>query len=555
MPKAQIASPTNQTAFPAPASFEIVARTIDIDGAVVNVSFFDGTNLLATVTNAPFQMDYLNVPAGSHLLSVQSTDQNGLTTTSEQVEVRVQPPNDNFAQRIVINGATTNWLADNSGATTEPGEYLPGGASGRTLWWSWTAPTNGTVTIDTAGFSASSGLAVMPAGAGLLANLPGTNGARANDVIIIGVGWGPPGPTSGPMVAIYTNATLADLGLCASNSGWFLTGSITINPTDGTATYNGEWYVLPSFAFPVSEGQTYQISLDGVNGSFGVASVNFSFTPAPLPPANDNFAERIMLLGASPSANGTTAGATREPGEPSDGADPNARTVWYSWTAPATGVVQANVSGDSSLALAFYVGTDLATLIPVTEGFDSASFYALAGTTYQIAIAGPDGLETSFTLSLVGPPSPPTLDASKTFRLANGAYQVFIVGATGQSFVVQASSDMQNWVTIRTDTLLSNSLEFIDVTAEKFAKRYYRVLPLDEVFNTEPLAILSAGMPVEGGFSLLLSGTPGQPFRLQASTNLLDWDDVTSGILTNQLFQFSDDATKFDRRFYRGLAQ
>jgi hypothetical protein len=36
---------------------------------------------------------------------------------------------------------------------------------------------------------------------------------------------------------------------------------------------------------------------------------------------------------------------------------------------------------------------------------------------------------------------------------------------------------------------------------------------------------------------------------------LLDWDDVTSGILTNQLIQFNDDTTKFEQRFYRGLPQ
>ena len=315
MPKAQIASPTNETAWPSPASFEIVARTIDIDGAVENVSFFDGTNLLATVTNAPFQMDYSNVPAGSHMLSVQSTDQNELTTTSEEVEVRVQPSNDNFAQRIAITGTMTNWMADNSGATTESGENLTGGASGRTLWWSWTAPTNGTVNIGASGFAPTSPATGTPGNPAAVSPSAMAKGVRANDVIITGPGWGPPGPTSGPLVAVYTNATLADLGLCASNSGWFFTGLVTIDPTTGIATYDGEWYVLPSFAFPVSEGQTCQISLDGVNGSFGVASVSLSFAPAPLPPANDDFSRRITLLGASPSTNGTTAGADPGTGE------------------------------------------------------------------------------------------------------------------------------------------------------------------------------------------------------------------------------------------------
>src|ERR1039457_2634440 len=231
MPKAQIASPTNETALPAPANFEIVARTIDIDGAVISVRFFDGTNLIGTVANPPFQMNYSNVPAGSHLLSVQSTDQNGLTSTSAHVEIRVQPPNDNFAQRIFLNGTMTNWVADNSGATTEPGEYLPGGATGRTLWWSWTGPTNGTVTIGTSGFSVPSVAAAL--------NSSAANGARPNDVIIIGPGpWGPPGPTTGPLLAIYTNSTVTNLSLCASNSGLYVGNDITIDPTNGAITYD-----------------------------------------------------------------------------------------------------------------------------------------------------------------------------------------------------------------------------------------------------------------------------------------------------------------------------
>ena len=39
------------------------------------------------------------------------------------------------------------------------------------------------------------------------------------------------------------------------------------------------------------------------------------------------------------------------------------------------------------------------------------------------------------------------------------------------------------------------------------------------------------------------------------STNLLDWVDVTSGVLTNQTLQFMDDATQFGQRFYRGSTQ
>jgi hypothetical protein len=549
MPRAQIACPTNGSAFPLPASFEIVARTIDIGGAVASVSFFDGTNLLGTVNHAPFQMDYLNVTPGSHLLSLQSMDVNGFTTTSEPVEVRVEPVNDNFAQRIVLSATTTNWVADNSGATTELGEVLPGGASGRTLWWSWTAPTNGTVLIGSTGFSAAATTATPTA----IPAVAATKGVSPNDIIITGPGWGPPGPTTGPLLAVYLNNCISNLSLCASNSGWFPTFE-EINPTNGIITYNGEWYVLPSLNFPVTQGQTYQISLDGVNGSFGSTSIAFSFSPAPVPPANDNFAAAAIISGSTLTITGTTVGATSQLGDPSSGVDPTDVTVWYSWTAAASGNVQVSVSANNSsgLNLGIYAGSSLWTLIPVAAGTGQISFYALAGTTYKIMVAGPSGSATEFSLALNGPAPPPSLSVT---RQPNGTYQIQVTGVVGQSFSIQASSDSVHWVTIRTDTLQGSYLDFVDTTDEGHPAQFYRLLLLDNVFNDLPFELFAPGSQ-PGVFSFNLTGSAGQPFRIQTSTNLLDWSDLTSGVLADQPFNYTDlDAAQFQSRFYRAYKQ
>jgi hypothetical protein len=72
-----------------------------------------------------------------------------------------QPANDNFANRTVLIGsavAVTNSLA---GATSEPGEpFITGISSGQTAWWTWTAPSNGIVTISTGGTAFNPLLAV-----------------------------------------------------------------------------------------------------------------------------------------------------------------------------------------------------------------------------------------------------------------------------------------------------------------------------------------------------------------------------------------------------------
>ena len=67
------------------------------------------------------------------------------------------PPNDNFAAAVVIGGALeTNVVlnASNVGATLQPGEpFHADSPSGRSVWWTWTATVNGSVSISTAGSS------------------------------------------------------------------------------------------------------------------------------------------------------------------------------------------------------------------------------------------------------------------------------------------------------------------------------------------------------------------------------------------------------------------
>ncbi len=84
---------------------------------------------------------------------------------------------------------------------------------------------------------------------------------------------------------------------------------------------------------------------------------------------------------------------------------------------------------------------------------------------------------------------------------------------------------------------------------------YYTVmLPTGELVPAEP-PTLSAPQWVasSGAFQMQVSGVPGQPYAVWASTNLLDW----MPLLTNPVpFLFTDtNAAGFPLRFYRGLYQ
>src|SRR5262245_15841075 len=70
------------------------------------------------------------------------------------------PDNDSFATRIALVGTDVTTTGNNVGATMEPGELDPSLLGGRSVWWTWTAPADGAVTITTAGSSFDTLLAV-----------------------------------------------------------------------------------------------------------------------------------------------------------------------------------------------------------------------------------------------------------------------------------------------------------------------------------------------------------------------------------------------------------
>jgi hypothetical protein len=117
-------------------------------------------------------------------------------------------PNDAFADRASIANNPVTLRGTNTTATSEANESLLEGATGQTLWWTWTAPSNGTVTLDISG----SPFAHSIYGALYL----------------------------GPLLGVYTGDALTNLSLIASNSyyaGGIQPGGIS------------RWRITPSLTF------------------------------------------------------------------------------------------------------------------------------------------------------------------------------------------------------------------------------------------------------------------------------------------------------------------
>src|SRR6266498_4728592 len=95
--------PTNNTTFIQPNAITLVAAASDPDGTVSKVEFLSGTNLLGTVTNAPYNLTWLGVALTNYTLTARATDNLGAIATSSAVNVLVLPLN-----LTVVSGEQTN---------------------------------------------------------------------------------------------------------------------------------------------------------------------------------------------------------------------------------------------------------------------------------------------------------------------------------------------------------------------------------------------------------------------------------------------------------------
>lgn len=131
------------------------------------------------------------------------------------------------------------------------------------------------------------------------------------------------------------------------------------------------------------------------------------------PPANDAFASAQELIGRAATVSGLNKDATKETNEPNHAGNPGGASVWYRWTAPATGRAHLSTCGsDFDTLLAAYTGDAVGNLVEVQSNNDSCgtrsslSFAAAQGVTYRIAIDGHNGATGGFTLDLrLGPPN------------------------------------------------------------------------------------------------------------------------------------------------------
>jgi hypothetical protein len=136
------------------------------------------------------------------------------------------PPNDYFTNRTVLTGTSLTVQGNNTFATTEPGERgIEGNPPFQSLWWSWTAPANGTLNLST-----------------YASSFPN-------------------------LLAVYTGSSITNLTQVAAAGSANESG----NPAQVTCL--------------VRAGTNYQIAVDGYQGAYGFVELALAFGVDTNPPA------------------------------------------------------------------------------------------------------------------------------------------------------------------------------------------------------------------------------------------------------------------------------
>ena len=93
-PTITITAPATDSLFMAGDLISFQVDAADEDGSVVQVEYYDGDTLLDTITEAPFDFDWVGATNGTHQITAVATDDSDAVTTSDPVTLVVDSPNE-----------------------------------------------------------------------------------------------------------------------------------------------------------------------------------------------------------------------------------------------------------------------------------------------------------------------------------------------------------------------------------------------------------------------------------------------------------------------------
>ncbi|MDP0490630.1 MAG: S8 family serine peptidase [Verrucomicrobiota bacterium JB023] len=248
--------------------------------------------------------------------------------------------NDNFGDASLLSGASAQASGNNQGASGQAGEPNHGDDALplNSVWWQWTAPADGELTLDT----------------------------RGSDFDTI--------------LAVYQGSTVGNLTVIAYDDD-------IVNGVERQS----------ELSLLARAGQTYHIAVDGWEGETGNISLNLNFEPI-IRPLNDNFANSAEFPPDADFVIGSNVNATVETDEPNHDAEnffSSVKSVWWHFTPPSEGIIiLTTFESEFDTVLAAYSGSSVDDLTLLASNDDYFGYQSLIifpvekNVRYSIAVAG-----------------------------------------------------------------------------------------------------------------------------------------------------------------------
>jgi sugar lactone lactonase YvrE len=298
------------------------------------------------------------------------------------------PANDAFAHATVIDLTTVLpssfplvLTGSNAGATKEPGEPAHAGdGGGRSVWWRWTAPSSGSVSLTTLGSRYDTTLAVYTgASVGALTAVASNNDAQGTTVRTSALTFS---ASAGVTYHFAVDGAAGDAGPLALNFAFAAGGtappSLRIAPTGVSVSAGAE----VTFSVTADRATSYQWLLNGnpipgaTGSSYTVSSVEAATAGQYRVRVTNSAgtvtspAAAISLLAAAPPALVVAEGRSVSAGAPTS-------NNYYQWQVSTNGTTWSNLANDST-----YGGVTTSTLTI------SNATAALNGLRYRARLTG-----------------------------------------------------------------------------------------------------------------------------------------------------------------------
>ncbi len=274
----------------------------------------------------------------------------------------------------------------------------------------------------------------------------------------------------------------------------------------------------------------------------------------PARPANDDFADAIVVTGSSPEGRGSLLGSTLEPGESSS---LSFGSIWWSWTPPEEGFYAIQIAGDGQAEPGwgygqyYYHSPDISVVRAETIaearmdeasvvrvwGFERFAVFAVSKNVhYRVSLSGPSADATQYSFLMEPVAGPAMQEQPKAENTFEGGSAVF---AAGSRFLLGQRSIYQ-WQHNGVDLPGQNAHILLLTNVASADAGWYRLsvtwtLPSGKqvsamsqsaglVVARPPTPVsLADGLDQNRNYFFHVPAWDGFPFEIEASTDLVHW--------------------------------